>query len=98
MTASIPEPICIVRNGDVRIAVYRWGEDLAERPNLLLVHGTGFVLRSGRAWPNRKMARIAATLIPNAQSIHFKGAGHCVARERPEEVAAAVRGFWQDDG
>jgi len=42
MTTSMLEPRHFVPNGDVQLAVYQWGEDRAERPKLLLVHGTGF--------------------------------------------------------
>jgi pimeloyl-ACP methyl ester carboxylesterase len=42
VTRSRFEPLAIVENGDLRIAVYRWGEENVDRPKLLLVHGTGF--------------------------------------------------------
>jgi pimeloyl-ACP methyl ester carboxylesterase len=44
----------------------------------------------------KEMAKIAARLIPAATSLHFNGVGHCVAQESPDDVTAALLGFWQD--
>lgn len=38
---QVPEPF-MLDCGAVRLAMYRWGEPRAERPAVLLVHGTGF--------------------------------------------------------
>jgi len=41
------------------------------------------------------MARTALRLIPNAEPLYFKGVGHCVAQEKPDEVVAALLDFWR---
>jgi pimeloyl-ACP methyl ester carboxylesterase len=41
MSAPIPAPF-FLQSGVTQLAIYRWGESHADRPALLLTHGTGF--------------------------------------------------------
>ena len=43
----------------------------------------------------RDMAKVGLELIPGTRTYHFRGAGHSVAQEKPEEVVEAVLAFWK---
>lgn len=60
---------------------------LAPKPALLCWGDKDIAFRA------KELARFQA-LLPNARTVPLPGAGHYVQEEAPDEIAAALRGFW----